>query len=65
MTASPIYNPQDDSIEIVFVLKEEKNSKKQTAIAPFYTFDKIKGEEINFRRTVEYAKRLPVIAQRF
>jgi PAS domain S-box-containing protein len=58
MTASPIYNPQDDSIEIVFVLKEEKNSKKQTAIAPFYTFDKIKGEEINFRRTVEYAKKI-------
>ncbi|WKY47120.1 sigma 54-interacting transcriptional regulator [Eubacteriaceae bacterium ES3] len=58
MMASPIYNPQDDSIEIVFVLREEKNNKKHMMVSPYYTFDKIMGEEVNFRRTVEYAKKI-------
>jgi len=58
MTASPIYNPQDDSIEIVFVLKEDQSRKIQKCEQPYYTFDKIMGQDSQFVSTIEYAKKI-------
>nr|WP_320024714.1 sigma 54-interacting transcriptional regulator [uncultured Acetobacterium sp.] len=58
MTASPIYNPQDDSIEIVFVLKEDLSNKADKTIQPYYTFDKIIGKDKHFVSTIEYAKKI-------
>lgn len=58
MTASPIYNPQDDSIEIVFVLKEDKSKTNKRQYQPYYTFDKIMGKDQNFVNTMEYAKKI-------
>jgi len=58
MTASPIYNPQDDSIEIVFVLKEDQSKKIVKSDQPYYTFDKIIGTDKNFVSTVEFAKKI-------
>ena len=58
MTASPIYNPQDDSIEIVFVLKEDQTKINKRHFQPYYTFDKIMGKDKNFVSTIEYAKKI-------
>jgi PAS domain S-box-containing protein len=58
MTASPIYNPQDDSIEIVFVLKEDQSKKIVKSDQPYYTFDKIMGADKHFVSTIEYAKKI-------
>ncbi|WP_026393868.1 sigma-54-dependent Fis family transcriptional regulator [Acetobacterium malicum] len=58
MTASPIYNPQDDSIEIVFVLKEDQSKKIVKSEQPYYTFDKIMGADKHFVSTIEYAKKI-------
>lgn len=58
MTASPIYNPQDDSIEIVYVIKEDKSKTTTKAFQPYYTFDKIMGNDKNFVSTIEYAKKI-------
>ncbi|MBC3797834.1 sigma-54-dependent Fis family transcriptional regulator [Acetobacterium tundrae] len=58
MTASPIYNPQDDSIEIVFVLKEDQTKINKRHYQPYYTFDKIMGKDKNFVSTIEYAKKI-------
>jgi PAS domain S-box-containing protein len=58
MTASPIYNPQDDSIEIVFVLKEDQTKKIVKSEQPYYTFDKIMGADSHFVSTIEYAKKI-------
>ena len=58
MTASPIYNPQDDSIEIVFVLKEDQSRKITKNEQPYYTFDKIMGTDKHFVSTIEYAKKI-------
>jgi transcriptional regulator of acetoin/glycerol metabolism len=58
MTASPIYNPQDDSIEIVYVLKEDQSRKRTKITQPYYTFDKIVGKEQHFVSTIEYAKKI-------
>ena len=58
MIASPIYNPQDDSIEIVYVLDEKKLNKLKKEFQPYYTFDKIIGEDINFIKAINYAKKI-------
>lgn len=58
MTASPIYNPQEDSIEIVFVLKEDLSNKAGKILQPYYTFDKIIGKDKHFVSTIEYAKKI-------
>ncbi|MGV8907177.1 MAG: sigma-54-dependent Fis family transcriptional regulator [Acetobacterium sp.] len=58
MTASPIYNPQDDSIEIVYVLEEKKAKRKENAYQPYYTFDKIIGHEQKFTNAITYAKKI-------
>ncbi len=54
LTANPIYNPVDDSIEIVYVFEEIKKANKQA----YYTFDKIIGEDKNFLKIVQYAKKI-------
>ncbi|MDK2968339.1 sigma 54-interacting transcriptional regulator [Lacrimispora sp.] len=54
LTANPIYNPVDDSIEIVYVFEEIKKSN----ILAYYTFDKIIGEDPNFLKIVQYAKKI-------
>ncbi|MDD3169522.1 MAG: sigma-54-dependent Fis family transcriptional regulator [Eubacteriales bacterium] len=58
MSANPIYNPQDDSIEIVYVFEATKSNKKNNGHLAYYTFDKIIGEEENFLKTVQYAKKI-------
>lgn len=58
MTASPIYNPQDDSIEIVYVLEEKKSKRKENGFQPYYTFDKIIGKDKKFTNAIEYAKKI-------
>lgn len=54
LSANTIYNPVDDSIEIVFVFEEIKKVKKQA----YYTFDKIIGKDENFLKIVQYAKKI-------
>ncbi|MFZ5969220.1 MAG: sigma-54-dependent Fis family transcriptional regulator [Bacillota bacterium] len=58
LTANPIYNPQDDSIEIVYVFEEVKKVKKKNEYQAYYTFDKIIGKDENFLRIVQYAKKI-------
>jgi len=58
MTASPIYNPQDDSIEVVFILREDKSKTNKKQYQPYYTFDKIMGQDESFVNTIEYAKKI-------
>lgn len=54
LTANPIYNPVDDSIEIVYIFEEIKKSN----IPAYYIFDKIIGEDQNFLKIVQYAKKI-------
>lgn len=54
VTVNPIYNPVDDSIEIVYVFEEMKKIKKQA----YYTFDRIIGQDENFLNIVQYAKKI-------
>jgi len=58
LTASPIYNPQDDSIEIVYVFEEKKSKKREGIFQPYYTFDKIIGEEEKITTAIDYAKKI-------
>ncbi len=58
LTASSIYNSEDDAIEIVYVLEEIKKRKKKNDGQAYYTFDKIIGEDENFIKIVEYAKKI-------
>ncbi len=54
LSANPIYNPIDNSVEIVCVLDEIKKVKTQA----YYTFEKIIGKEENFVKIVHYAKKI-------
>lgn len=54
VTVNPIYNPVDDSIEIVYIIEEIKKFKNQA----YYTFDKIVGQDKNFLEIVQYAKKI-------
>jgi transcriptional regulator of acetoin/glycerol metabolism len=58
MTASPIYNAQDDGFEYVFVLKEDRTKKLEIDVQPYYTFDEIIGKDAQFVSTIEYAKKI-------
>lgn len=63
LTASPIYNSEEDVIEIIYIFEElGKSSAKNKSAAQncraFYTFDKIIGEDENFLKIVEYAKKI-------
>ncbi|MFA9466107.1 MAG: sigma-54-dependent Fis family transcriptional regulator [Velocimicrobium sp.] len=54
LTANPIYNPVDDSVELVYVFEELKRVKKQA----YYTFDKIIGKDETFLKIIYYAKKI-------
>ncbi len=59
LTAKPIYHHQDDNMEIVFVFEEIiKAKKKKNKCQAYYTFDKIIGEDYNFQRVIQYAKKI-------
>ena len=60
LIANSIYNPIDDSVEIVYVFEEvakARKEKKKSEYQAYYTFDRIIGKDENFLKTVEYAKR--------
>ena len=54
LTAHPIYNPVDDSIEIVYVFEKVKNNCRQA----LYTFNQIIGKNENFISVLQYAKKI-------
>lgn len=58
ITASSIYNPQDDTVEIIVILREEKRLKPKAVASPYYTFEKVLGKDKNFTRTVDFAKKI-------
>lgn len=58
LTASPIYNSEQNTIEIVYVFQEIKKIKKKNSSQAYYTFDKIIGEDENFMKVVQYAKKI-------
>lgn len=58
MTADPIYDPQNDSIEFVYVFEEAKRIKKKSEYRAYYTFDRIIGQDENFLKTIQYAKKI-------
>ncbi len=58
LTTSCIYNCQDDNIEIVYVFEEIKRVKKRENGQTYYTFDKIMGEDENFTKLINYAKKI-------
>jgi Transcriptional activator of acetoin/glycerol metabolism len=58
LTASPIYNSEENTIEIVYVFQEIKKIKKKNNGQAYYTFDKIIGEDENFMKVIQYAKKI-------
>ncbi|NMM61239.1 sigma 54-interacting transcriptional regulator [Clostridium sp. P21] len=58
VTISSIYNCEEDNIEIVYVFEEVKKPKKKNDGQAYYTFDKIIGQDENFVKVVEYAKKI-------
>jgi len=58
LIANPIYNSQDDNIEIVYVFEEVQKAKKRNEYQAYYTFDKIIGEDKSFFKIIQYAKKI-------
>ncbi len=58
LTTSSIYNCEEDNIEIVHVFEEIKKPKKKNNGQAYYTFDKIIGQDENFMKILEYAKKI-------
>lgn len=58
LTANAIYNSEENTIEIVYVFQELKKVKKKNNGEAYYTFDKIIGEDENFVKVVQYAKKI-------
>lgn len=58
LTGSPIYNSEENTIEIVYVFQEVKKIKKKSDCQAYYTFDKIIGEDENFIKVIQYAKKI-------
>jgi len=58
MTASPIYDPQHDSMEFVYIFEEDRVKQKKSEYYAYYTFDKIIGQDENFLKTIQYAKKI-------
>jgi len=58
LTTSPIYNCEDDDIEVVYVFEEIKRAKKRNDGQAYYTFDKIIGQDENFTKVINYAKKI-------
>lgn len=57
--ANPIFNSEDNEIEIVYVFEEvnKLKSKKNNGQA-YYIFDEIIGEDENFTKIIQYAKKI-------
>lgn len=58
LTGNPIYNSEENTIEIVYVFEEIKKAKKKNHCQAYYTFDKIIGEDENFVKVIQYAKKI-------
>ncbi|WHH58656.1 sigma-54-dependent Fis family transcriptional regulator [Petroclostridium sp. X23] len=58
LIANTVYNPEDDNIEIVHVFEEAQKAKKKNEYQAYYTFDKIIGENENFLKIIQYAKKI-------
>ena len=62
LTAYPIYNSDKEIIEIIHIFYELKKSRKLVGKIlsgqAIYTFDKIIGENEEFLKTIEYAKKI-------
>lgn len=59
LTTYPIYNSQDDNIEIVHIFtKIKKTVTKRDEYRAYYTFDKIIGKDRDFFKTIQYAKKI-------
>jgi PAS domain S-box-containing protein len=57
--ANPIYNSDDNDVEIVYVFQETDQKKdRKNSDQAYYTFDKIVGEDENFLKIVQYAKKI-------
>lgn len=53
-----IYNSEDDNIEIVYIFEVGKKIKKKKDDQAYYTFDKIISEDENFKKVIQYAKKI-------
>lgn len=58
LTANPIYNSREETIEIVYAFEEIKKVKKKDNGQAYYTFNKIIGEDENFIKVIQYAKKI-------
>ncbi|AZV57341.1 sigma 54-interacting transcriptional regulator [Clostridium sp. AWRP] len=58
VTTSSIYNCDDDNIEIVYVFEKLKKVNKKNNGQAYYTFGKIMGQDENFTKVVNYAKKI-------
>lgn len=58
LTATPIYNSEKNTIEIIYVFEEVKKIKKKNNAQAYYTFDKIIGQDENFIKVIQYAKKI-------
>ncbi|WP_147566457.1 sigma-54 interaction domain-containing protein [Clostridium tyrobutyricum] len=58
LTANPIYNSKQNTIEIIYVFQKIKTINKNKSGQAYYTFDKIVGQDANFIKVVEYAKKI-------
>lgn len=58
LTANPIYNSSEETIEIVYAFEEIKKVKKKDNGQAYYTFNKIIGEDENFIKVIQYAKKI-------
>lgn len=57
--ANPIYNSDDNDVEIVYVFQETDQKKdRKNSDQAYYTFDKIVGEDENFLKIVQYTKKI-------
>ncbi len=54
VTASSIYNPIDNSVDIISVFEKVKAPRKEV----FFTFDQIIGQDPNFEKIVTYSKKI-------
>ena len=59
LTTNPIYSSQDDDVEIVHIFtKIKKTSPKRNEYRAYYTFDKIIGQDKEFFKVIQYAKKI-------
>ncbi len=58
VTTSSIYNCDDDNIEIVYVFEKIKKVNKKNNGQAYYTFGKIIGQDENFTKVINYAKKI-------